>query len=127
MIFILISIFLNLLVYYLIYNMYGFIITNAIMVIIKTIDYKYRNILYIKMKNNSFVNHKLTYLEKKDHEIKMKLMACLFSYLQRNIMPLVSNMEEVRKEEIIEDYVSTVFKNKNDEVNFLNGLEENLL
>lgn len=97
------------------------------MVIIKTIDYKYRNILYIKMKNNSFVNHKLTYLEKKDHEIKMKLMACLFSYLQRNIMPLVSNMEEVRKEEIIEDYVSTIFKNKNEEVNFLNGLEENLL
>ena len=48
--------------------MYGFIITNAIMVIIKTIDYKYRNILYIKMKNNSFINYKLTYLEKKDHE-----------------------------------------------------------
>ena len=42
-------------------------------------------------------------------------------------MPLVSNMEEVRKKKIIEDYVSTVFKNKNDEVNFLNGLEENLL
>ena len=127
MIFILLSIFLNLLVYYFIYNLWGFIITNAIMVIIKTIDYKYRNILYIKMKNNSFFNNKLIYLEEKDHEIKMKLMTYLFSYLQRNIIPLVSNMEKVRKEEIIEDYVSTVFKNKNDEVNFLNGLEKNLL
>lgn len=97
------------------------------MVIIKTIDYKYRNILYIKMKNNSFFNNKLIYLEEKDHEIKMKLMTYLFSYLQRNIIPLVSNMEKVRKEEVIEDYVSTVFKNKNDEVNFLNGLEKNLL
>jgi len=127
MIFILLSIFLNLLVYYFIYNLWGFIITNAIMVIIKTIDYKYRNILYIKMKNNSFFNNKLIYLEEKDHEIKMKLMTYLFSYLQRNIIPLVSNMEKVRKEEVIEDYVSTVFKNKNDEVNFLNGLEKNLL
>ena len=127
MIFILLSIFLNLLVYYFIYNVWGFIITNAIMVIIKTIDYKYRHILYIKMKNNSFFNNKLIYLEEKDHEIKMKLMTYLFSYLQRNIIPLVSNMEKVRKEEIIEEYVSTVFKNKNDEVNFLNGLEKNLL
>lgn len=126
MIFILLSIFLNLLVYYFIYNIYGFIITNAIMVIIKTIDYKYRNIFYIKIKNYTFIKNKLTYLEEKDYEMKMKLMAYLFSYFQRNI-PLVSNIKEVKKVVIIEDYISTVFKNKEEEISFLDGLQKNLL
>ena len=97
------------------------------MVIIKTIDYKYRNILYVKMKNNNFINNQLTYLESKDHEMKMKFMAYLFSYLQKNIMPVISNIEEVSREETIDEYVSSVFKNKQEEVDFLNGLEENLL
>ena len=65
MIFIILSIFLNLLIYYFLFSMYGFIVSNAIMVIIKTVDYKYRNILYVKMKNNNFINNQLTYLENK--------------------------------------------------------------
>lgn len=127
MIFIIFSILLNFFLYYLFYIYYGFIITNAIMVILKTIDFKYRNILYIKLKNNKYINEKLLYLEKIDHEMKLKFMTFLFSYLQQNIIPIITNIEETSKEEPKKIYSSDVFKNENDEVNFLNKLEKNLL
>tara|TARA_B110000902_G_C14057124_1_gene494021 strand:+ start:243 stop:605 length:363 start_codon:yes stop_codon:yes gene_type:complete len=120
--------------------MYGFIITNAIMVIIKTIDFKYRNVLYINLKKYNYINNKLIYLEKLDYEFKLQFMAYLFSYIQahvnnilpqvNNILPQVNNIQEITKEitkENVDNYISTVFNNKQDENNFLSGLEKNLL
>ena len=154
MIFIILSILFNLIMYYFFYIMYGFIITNAIMVIIKTIDFKYRNVLYINLKKFNYINNQLVYLEKLDYKIKFKFMTYLFSCIQEyiipsvnniiqpvnniippvnniiqpvnNIIPPVNNIEEITKENV-DNYISTVFNNKQDENNFLSGLEKNLL
>ena len=103
------------------------------MVIIKTIDFKYRNVLYINLKKYNYINNKLIYLEKLDYEFKLQFMAYLFSYIQahvNNILPQVNNIQEITKEitkENVDNYISTVFNNKQDENNFLSGLEKNLL
>tara|TARA_X000000368_G_C22712428_1_gene571640 strand:- start:288 stop:629 length:342 start_codon:yes stop_codon:yes gene_type:complete len=108
-----------------IYNYFGFLIANAMLVVIKCYESNIKSNIYQKAKNTSCLNKPLDKLEKYNYQLQLKLFGFLINFLQKNVIPLISNMEQSKSiPEVIQvPYSSKVFNNKEEEVAFLSKLE----
>ena len=125
MIFIIFTLLFNLLTYCVIYNYFGFLIANAMLVVIKCYESNIKNNIYQKAKKISYLNKPLDKLEKYNYQLQIKLFGLLINFLQKNVIPIISNMEQSKNiPEVIQvPYSSKVFSSKEDEVAFLTKLE----
>ena len=94
MIFILFTLLFNILTYYIIYSNFGFLIANAIIVIAKCYESNLKNNIYQKAKEVSGLNKPLVRLEKYNYQLQLKLFGFLISFLQKNVLPIISNIEQ---------------------------------
>ena len=132
MIFIIFGLLFYIFLYYSLYCNYGFMISNTIMILLKTCVYFLGEPTMNQMKKIPLVKNKLHQLDEYDSKLKMKFITYSFSIIQKHILPIILQIEnnkqpvlsQVNEDTFYEKYNSNVFDSKTEELDFLDNLEK---
>lgn len=126
MIFILLNLFFNILLWFYLSSLIGTYYAYFLIFLVKVTQFYYGKKLYDKI--YPLAERQLIFLEEFDTKMKLETGKLIFKQIQKYIFPLMLSMDIPQNtDQIKEDkYKSSVFETKDEEVQFLNNLLDSL-